>query len=97
MALSDIEIANQVKMEPIEDVAKKIGIERKNLSLYGDYKAKITIDDEELEKAPKGKLILVTAITPTPAGEGKTTVSVGLVDALAKQGKKLQLLFVNHR
>ncbi|HIY91709.1 formate--tetrahydrofolate ligase [Companilactobacillus sp. HBUAS56275] len=88
MALSDIEIANQVKMEPIEDVAKKIGIERKNLSLYGDYKAKITIDDEELEKAPKGKLILVTAITPTPAGEGKTTVSVGLVDALAKQGKK---------
>jgi len=88
MALSDIEIANQVKMEPIEEVAKKIGIERKDISLYGDYKAKIKIDNQKLENDPKGKLILVTAITPTPAGEGKTTVSVGLVDALAKKGKK---------
>ncbi|WP_334333485.1 formate--tetrahydrofolate ligase [Companilactobacillus sp. HBUAS59544] len=88
MALSDIEIANQVEMEPIEKVANKIGIERKDLSLYGDYKAKIKIDNEKLENAKKGKLILVTAITPTPAGEGKTTVSVGLVDALTKKGKK---------
>lgn len=85
---SDIEIAKSVEMEPIEEVAKSVGIERKDLSLYGDYKAKININNDELEKAQKGKLILVTAITPTPAGEGKTTVSVGLVDALSKKGKK---------
>lgn len=88
MALSDIEIANSVEMEPIEKVAKSVGIERKDLALYGDYKAKININSDELDKADKGKLILVTAITPTPAGEGKTTVSVGLVDALTKKGKK---------
>lgn len=88
MAQTDIEIANSVTMEPIEEVAKNVGIERKDLSLYGDYKAKININNQDLENSKKGKLILVTAITPTPAGEGKTTVSVGLVDALAKKGKK---------
>lgn len=87
--LSDIEIANQVKMNPITNVAEKLGIPRDSLSLYGDYKAKINVSKlGDLDKAKRGKLILVTAITPTPAGEGKTTTSVGLVDALSKIGKK---------
>ena len=87
--LSDIEIANQVEMNPITNVAEKLGIPRDSLSLYGDYKAKINVSKlGDLDKAKRGKLILVTAITPTPAGEGKTTTSVGLVDALSKIGKK---------
>ncbi|MFS0942113.1 formate-tetrahydrofolate ligase 2 [Enterococcus sp. DIV0182] len=87
--LSDIEIANQVEMNPITDIAEKLGIPKESLALYGDYKAKINVSKlENLDKAKRGKLILVTAITPTPAGEGKTTTSVGLVDALTKIGKK---------
>lgn len=86
--LSDIEIANQIEMQPIEDVAKKVGIEPKNLSLYGKYKAKVDANQlNNLSNQKNGKLILVTAITPTPAGEGKTTTSVGLSDALTKIGK----------
>ncbi|MGX6979847.1 formate--tetrahydrofolate ligase [Vagococcus elongatus] len=87
--LSDIEIANQVKMKPITDIAEKLSIPRESLSLYGEYKAKINVSKiGDLENTERGKLILVTAITPTPAGEGKTTTSVGLVDALSKVGKK---------
>lgn len=87
--LSDIEIANQVEMLPIKEVADKLGIPEESLSLYGNYKAKINISKlDDLENTKRGKLILVTAITPTPAGEGKTTTSVGLVDALTKIGKK---------
>ncbi|MDA3974429.1 formate--tetrahydrofolate ligase [Enterococcus thailandicus] len=87
--LSDIEIANQVEMNPITDIAEKLGIPKESLALYGDYKAKINVSKlENLDKVKQGKLILVTAITPTPAGEGKTTTSVGLVDALTKIGKK---------
>ena len=83
--LSDIEIANQVKMKPITDIAEKLSIPRDSLSLYGEYKAKINVSKiGDLENTERGKLILVTAITPTPAGEGKTTTSVGLVDALSK-------------
>jgi len=89
MVLSDIEIANSVQMKPIKEVAKKLGIAEDALSLYGNYKAKISASQlEALKDKPDGKLILVTAISPTPAGEGKTTTSVGLVDALAAIGKK---------
>ena len=89
MVLSDIEIANSVQMKPIKEVAKKLGIAEDALSLYGNYKAKISAGQlEALKEKPDGKLILVTAISPTPAGEGKTTTSVGLVDALAAIGKK---------
>lgn len=87
MVLLDIEIANSVVMKPIEEIAESIGIAKENLSLYGKYKAKIN-NIESLDDNEDGKLILVTAITPTPAGEGKTTTSVGLVDALTAIGKK---------
>ncbi|WP_125590870.1 formate--tetrahydrofolate ligase [Companilactobacillus jidongensis] len=88
--LSDIEIASQVEMDPIQDIAASVGIPEEDLSMYGKYKAKIDINNMNgLDDASqRGKLILVTAITPTPAGEGKTTVSVGLVDALSNVGKK---------
>ncbi len=84
---SDIEIAQESVMQPIENVAEKLGLTRDEIELYGNYKAKI--DYTKLDtKESKAKLILVTAITPTPAGEGKTTTSVGLADALNKLGKK---------
>lgn len=86
---SDIEIAQQTKMEPIVKIAEKLGIEEDNIELYGKYKAKITFDAwNKIKDRKDGKLILVTAITPTPAGEGKTTTSVGLAQALTKIGKK---------
>ena len=89
MVLSDIEIANSVQMKPIKEVAEKLEIAEDALSLYGNYKAKISAGQlEALKDKPDGKLILVTAISPTPAGEGKTTTSVGLVDALAAISKK---------
>jgi formate--tetrahydrofolate ligase len=86
---SDIEIAQEAKMIPIREVAASIGIAEDDLELYGKYKAKLS--DELMEKVkdnPNGKLILVTAINPTPAGEGKTTTSVGLGEAFGKLGKK---------
>ena len=90
--LSDIEIAQQAVMEPIVDVAKKLDIDADDLELYGKYKAKVSFDLwEKVKDNSDGKLILVTAITPTPAGEGKTTTSVGLAQALAKLGKKVTL------
>lgn len=89
MVLSDIDIANSVDMKPIVDVAKALGIDEEDLTLYGKYKAKIDSHQLQALKDKKdGKLILVTAISPTPAGEGKTTTSVGLVDALSHIGKK---------
>ncbi len=86
---SDIEIANEAKMLPIAEVAKKIGVSEEDLELYGKYKAKIDDSWWEKNKSNKdGRLILVTAINPTPAGEGKTTTSVGLSQAFCKLGKK---------
>ena len=90
--MTDIEIAQKNKMIPVADVAAKIGITADKLENYGPYKAKITFDElhtlqEKASKTP-GKLILVTAVTPTPAGEGKSTVSIGLADGLNKIGKK---------
>ena len=90
--LSDIEIANQVKMKPIHEIASQLGLSEEQHDLYGRYKAKI--DHRELERRSQdadGKLILVTAMTPTPAGEGKTTTSVGLADGLRQIGKKAML------
>ncbi|MEE3434515.1 MAG: formate--tetrahydrofolate ligase [Treponema sp.] len=92
--MTDIEIAQANKMEPIAQIAKKIGIEEADLDLYGNYKAKIglkklrELQAKAADKSKRGKLILVTAITPTPAGEGKSTVSVGLGDGLTHIGKK---------
>ncbi len=86
---SDIEIAQQANMEPISKIAEKWGILEDELELYGKYKAKISMDIfDRLKDKPDGKLILVTAINPTPAGEGKSTTSVGLGQALNKIGKK---------
>ena len=87
---SDIEIAQQAKMMRIADVARdKLGISDEHLEPYGHYKAKVSLPYlETLKNRPNGKLILVTAINPTPAGEGKTTTTVGLGDALNYLGKK---------
>ena len=86
---SDIEIARASTMKPIVDIASKIGIPQDSVLNYGNYKAKISLDFiKSLEKKPDGKLILVTAMTPTPAGEGKTTTTVGLGDGLNAIGKK---------
>ncbi len=87
--LSDIEIAQKAKMNLIADVAKKLGIPDEALEVYGRFKAKVSLQYcESLRKKPDGKLVLVTAISPTPAGEGKTTTTVGLGDALNHIGKK---------
>ena len=88
---SDIEIAQAAEMLPIEEVAQKLGLSRKEISLYGDYKAKIDLNKVKNLPDRKGKLILVTAISPTPAGEGKTTTSIGLGDGLARLGKDVVL------
>lgn len=86
---TDIEIANSIEMKPIVEVAKTVGLEEDDLELYGKYKAKISHDAiQRLSKNKDGKLILVTAITPTPAGEGKSTCSIGLTMGLNKIGKK---------
>ena len=86
--LSDIEIAQKNVMEPISKIADNLGILPEELEQYGHYKAKISLDVlKRLENKPNGKLVLVTAITPTPAGEGKSTTSIGLADALRKIGK----------
>lgn len=90
--LTDIEIAKQAKMLDISKIAEKIGVEDEDLEPYGHYKAKLSERlFSKLENKPDGKLILVTAINPTPAGEGKTTVSVGLAQAMAKIGKNAML------
>ncbi|NLO99114.1 MAG: formate--tetrahydrofolate ligase [Clostridiaceae bacterium] len=87
--LTDIQIAQNAKILPIEEIGRKLGIKREDLELYGDYKAKIKDSVyDNLKDKKNGKLVLVTAINPTPAGEGKTTITVGLGQALEKIGKK---------
>lgn len=89
---TDIEIAQSVDLQPIASVVDKVGIDYDDLELYGKYKAKLSFDKiQELKKNPVGKLILVTAINPTPAGEGKSTITIGLADALNKIGKKTMI------
>ena len=86
---TDIEIAQEAVMEPITKVAESIGIEADDLELYGKYKAKLSEEFlRKIQDRPNGKLILVTAINPTPAGEGKTTTTVGLGEAFGRMGKK---------
>ncbi|MBM6965883.1 formate--tetrahydrofolate ligase [Massilimicrobiota timonensis] len=87
--LTDVEIAQSAVMEPIQEIAKKVGLNEDDLELYGKYKAKISLEAiNQLQSKDNGKLILVTAINPTPAGEGKTTTMIGLSQALNKLGKK---------
>src|SRR5262245_22836326 len=90
---SDIEISQAARKRPILDIAKeKLGIAPENLEPYGHYKAKVSIDYvKSLASRKSGKLILVSAISPTPAGEGKTTTTMGLTDALNHIGKKAML------
>ena len=86
---TDVEIAQEAQMKKISEIAAKLGITEDELELYGKYKAKVSLEAwERVKDNADGKLILVTAINPTPAGEGKTTTSVGLADALHRQGKK---------
>lgn len=87
--LTDVQIAQQASMDPIVDIAAQIGLSEDDLELYGKYKAKISLSTiERLSKEKDGKLVLVTAINPTPAGEGKTTTMIGLAQSLNKLGKK---------
>ena len=87
--MSDIEIAQSVSPKHILDIAKFAGIDEKYLEQYGRNKAKVDLSLTEESKRDNGKLILVTAITPTPAGEGKTTTTIGLSDGLKRIGKKV--------
>ena len=89
--LSDIEIAQSCQMKNIREIAAAAGVDEKYLELYGNYKAKVDYNLLKDTTAPDGKLILVTAINPTPAGEGKTTTSVGLADGMRKIGKNAVL------
>lgn len=90
--VSDIEIAQSCQMRPITDIAQAAGLTIEDLELYGKYKAKLSSEVwEKVKDTPNGKLVLVTAINPTPAGEGKTTTTVGLGQALAKRGKKVMI------
>lgn len=87
--MEDIEIARNTKLDKIIDIANSIGIKEDEIEQYGKYKAKISLDVcKRLKENKNGKLILVTAINPTPLGEGKTTISIGLADGLRKIGKK---------
>ncbi|MFL4358085.1 formate--tetrahydrofolate ligase [Streptococcus uberis] len=89
---SDIEIAQSIALKPITEIVEKVGIAFDDIELYGKYKAKLSFDKiNEVKNNPVGKLILVTAINPTPAGEGKSTMSIGLADALNKIGKKTMI------
>ena len=89
---TDIEIAREAKLDPISDVAKGLGLTDDDIELYGKYKCKISEDYlRKLEGKKDGKLVLVTAINPTPAGEGKTTTSIGLAMGLNLLGKKAVL------
>ncbi|MEK4874523.1 formate--tetrahydrofolate ligase [Bacillus sp. FSL W8-0102] len=89
---TDIEIAQEAELKPIKEVAKSIDLEEEDLEFYGKYKAKLSYETlKRLNTKPNGKLILVTSINPTPAGEGKSTVTVGLGDALSQLGKKTMI------
>ena len=91
--LTDVQIAQQAKMQPIKEVAAKLGLVEDDLELYGKYKAKISLETmQKVENNKDGKLILVTAINPTPAGEGKTTTMIGLSQGLNKNGKKDEVI-----
>ena len=88
--LTDVEIAQQAEIKNITDIAEKLGLNEDDIELYGKFKAKICAEVwNRIKDNDNGKLILVTAITPTPAGEGKTTTSIGLADAFNRLGRKV--------
>ena len=88
MMKTDIQIAQEAQLKPVKEVAEQSGIEEDELEFYGKYKAKLSEELwERIQERPDGKLVLVTAINPTPAGEGKTTTTVGLGQAMVKLGK----------
>ena len=89
--MTDIEIAQSVEMKPITEIAEAAGIDGKYLEQYGKYKAKVDLSLLNESERKNGKLILVTAITPTPAGEGKTTTTIGLADGLKRIGKNVMV------
>ena len=90
--MEDIEIARNTKLEKITKIAEKIGVVEDDLEAYGKYKAKLTDDAyQKVENKKNGKLVLVTAINPTPLGEGKTTMAIGIADGLRKIGKNAVL------
>ena len=89
--ITDIEIAQSIKPKKITEIAKSANISEDYLELYGNYKAKVDLKIMDRINKPNGKLILVTAITPTPAGEGKTTTTIGLADGLSKIGKNVMV------
>ena len=91
--MSDISIAQSIPMQHINDVAAKLHINIEDLEHYGKYKAKLPLSLIQEKNIEKSNLILVTALTPTPAGEGKTTVSIGLNEGLNKLGKKIHCCF----
>ena len=94
--LTDIEIARQAELAPITDIAAKIDLTPDELDLYGKYKAKIPLDVlKKVQSNPDGKLVLVTAMNPTPAGEGKTTVSIGLAQGFTMTGTCQETDWVN--
>lgn len=89
---TDVQIAQEAKMLHIKEVAEKVGLSEEDLELYGNHKAKVSLDVlEKMKDKPDGKLVLVTAINPTPAGEGKSTVTIGLADALQRLGEKVMV------
>lgn len=93
--MTDIEIANTVKLKPIIEIASKLGIDLDTIEQYGKYKAKLPLSLIDPAKMQGKHLILVSAISPTPAGEGKTTVSIGLTEGLNRIGKKPRSCSVN--
>ena len=90
--ITDIQIAQQAQLKPITEIAAQVGLTEDDLEVYGRYKAKVRLEAmERIKEREDGKLIYVTAITPTPAGEGKTTIAVGVTQALGKLGKQVAL------
>ena len=86
--MKDLDIAKKVKLQHIEEIAKKLGVDHSEIEMYGKYKAKLPLSFIDEKKAAQSKLILVSAVSPTPAGEGKTTVSIGLSEGLNRLGMK---------
>jgi formate--tetrahydrofolate ligase len=88
ISMSDLDIAKQIELKHITTIAEKLGLQADDIEMYGKYKAKLPLSKIDKEKVKKSNLILVTAISPTPAGEGKTTMSIGLSEGLNQLGKK---------
>ena len=86
--MTDLQIAKTVTLKPITEIGKKFGVDSNNIEMYGKYKAKLPLTYIDKDKANKSNLILVSAISPTPAGEGKTTMSIGLSEGLNRLNKK---------